>query len=356
MKEDKICLSKTVAFVAVVAFILVGVVVFTNYVNNQKLSSDTKAEDVVGTLLDVADRKITCPLPGSGVVASAWRQGTEGAYTYYKNTGVCAGCAIFEKSKGLATCQKCCNEPATEAEYLVSHPNPGDIDCTVDDATTNRKAGYYYKSFDGLTCYGIGTKAVESGSPNQYCRNETLTDVANWPQKCNDAAPTPMVCSGTYTFSGDGQKCVGYKTLLVGSGTENQYCANEANATLANCGAAPTPLPCATSGTYTLSGNGNTCSGVKTEIFRSGTVNQYCGNKIYTKIPGDSWPAGSGCGNVVPAAMMCPPTGTKVYLTGDACYLKEGKLVDGGTGNQRCDNLKLTAWTCCNDATTAGCQ
>ena len=26
-----------------------------------------------------------------------------------------------------------------------------------------------------------------------------------------------MVCSsGTYTFSGDGQKCVGYKTLLVG--------------------------------------------------------------------------------------------------------------------------------------------
>ena len=28
---------------------------------------------------------------------------------------------------------------------------------------------------------------------------------------------------------------------------------------------------------------------------------------------------------------MCPPTGTKVHLTGDACYLKEGKLVDGGT-------------------------
>ena len=34
------------------------------------------------------------------MVASAWRQGTEGAYTYYKNTGVCAGCAIFENRKG----------------------------------------------------------------------------------------------------------------------------------------------------------------------------------------------------------------------------------------------------------------
>src|SRR3990167_3622693 len=43
MKEDKICLSKTVAFVAVVAFILVGVVVFTNYVNTQNVTNSSRA-------------------------------------------------------------------------------------------------------------------------------------------------------------------------------------------------------------------------------------------------------------------------------------------------------------------------
>lgn len=43
MKEDKFCLSKSVAFIAVVAFILVGVVVFTNYMNSQKVGGTPKA-------------------------------------------------------------------------------------------------------------------------------------------------------------------------------------------------------------------------------------------------------------------------------------------------------------------------
>ena len=91
-----------------------------------------------------------------------------------------------------------------------------------------------------------------------------------------------MVCSsGTYTFSGDGQKCVGYKTLLVG--VELQISTVEMRQMRHwQVVGAPTPLPCATSGTYTLRAMKH-LFWCKTEIFRSGTANQYCGNKIYTK-------------------------------------------------------------------------
>lgn len=302
-------------------------------------------------MIPVADRKITCPAPPA--LKRIWRETTNPA-TYFKDSGVCAAISNFEKAKGLVTAQVCCNEPSDETEYLGLHPNPSAIDCKAADPTTNRVAGYYYKSFNGAICYGIGTKSFMEGTPNQYCGNETFTDPGVWPADCTNVAPTPIACPGTYTLSGNGQKCVGYKTLLVGSGSENQYCANEESAPLVNCGPVPTTLPCDTSGTYALSGDGNTCSGVKTEIFNGGTPNQYCGNKIYT---GNKtlWPA--GCSSAAPAAMTCPPVGAKVYLDGgDDCYLKEGQLIGSGTPNQRCGNLKLAEWRCCNDASAVGCQ
>ena len=90
MKEDKICLSKTVAFVAVVAFILVGVVVFTNYVNTQKLGTESKAAGAVGQLIPLlrdpadpnsgTDRLIACPT--GATVATALRQGAQPAHSH----------------------------------------------------------------------------------------------------------------------------------------------------------------------------------------------------------------------------------------------------------------------------------
>lgn len=46
MKNDKICINKSVMFIAVVAVILLGVVMATNYVNTQNLSTKSRAEVV----------------------------------------------------------------------------------------------------------------------------------------------------------------------------------------------------------------------------------------------------------------------------------------------------------------------
>ncbi|OGK62636.1 hypothetical protein A2334_03310 [Candidatus Roizmanbacteria bacterium RIFOXYB2_FULL_38_10] len=43
MKNEKVCISKSVAFIAAVAVLLLGVVLFANYMNSQNLSSNTKA-------------------------------------------------------------------------------------------------------------------------------------------------------------------------------------------------------------------------------------------------------------------------------------------------------------------------
>lgn len=44
MKNDKICINKSVMFIAAVLVILMGVVMATNYVNNQKLSTKSRAD------------------------------------------------------------------------------------------------------------------------------------------------------------------------------------------------------------------------------------------------------------------------------------------------------------------------
>ena len=93
----------------------------------------------------MADRKITCPLPGSGWWLLLGDKEQRVLIPIIK-IPVFAQAVLFLKIERVGYMSKCCNEPATEAEYLVSHPNPGAIDCTVDDATTSRKAGYYYKA------------------------------------------------------------------------------------------------------------------------------------------------------------------------------------------------------------------
>ena len=97
MKEDKFCLSKSVAFIAVVVFILVGVVVFTNYMNSQNNATSSRAAtEGLGSLIPVADRKITCPAPPA--LKRIWRETTNPA-TYFKDSGVCAAISNFEKAK-----------------------------------------------------------------------------------------------------------------------------------------------------------------------------------------------------------------------------------------------------------------
>ena len=39
MKNDKICVNKSVMFISAVVVVLIGVVMATNYVNNQKVST-----------------------------------------------------------------------------------------------------------------------------------------------------------------------------------------------------------------------------------------------------------------------------------------------------------------------------
>lgn len=403
MKEEKVCINKTIALLAAVTVLVLGVVVFTNYVNTQNLSTDSRATGATNTLLDKAYWLITCPVSGK---VQVWQQGPVG--TYYKDSGVCAACADLTKSQQMKSCQKCCNMPATEAEYLALHPNPAAIDCTKEDPATGRKAGYYYMESDNKTCYGIGTKAVNSAKPNQKCQNEIFTDAGSWPAACTSAIPTPMTCSGKYTLSAGGTTCDGVGTKLVNSETINQYCGNEhLTGTLppACKSQAPTAIDCAATGyyymngttecygigtkavnpgtfnqycdnekftkgvtwnvkcnaavptqiictgTYSLSADGGTCYGTGTKLMNEKTINQYCGNEVLTS----SFPA--GCTGRVPTGMTCPQTSPKVYKDGgDACYMMGGKLLFGGTGNQRCDNLKMADWKCCGDANASGCQ
>jgi len=63
MKNDKICINKSVMFIAVVGVILLGVVMTTNYVNNQKVSTNSRAATV-------AEDVTPTPIPGGTVVMS----------------------------------------------------------------------------------------------------------------------------------------------------------------------------------------------------------------------------------------------------------------------------------------------
>lgn len=66
MKNDKICINKSVMFIAAVLVILVGVVMATNYVNNQKLSTKSRADFDRGGAA-------TTPAPGATVAMSLFK-------------------------------------------------------------------------------------------------------------------------------------------------------------------------------------------------------------------------------------------------------------------------------------------
>jgi len=388
MKNEKFCFSKGTGLIALVGVLLVGFVLLTQ-VANQSTSTSTKAAPAA-VFITGTDRLITCPATGT---VSIWQQGS----LYYKDSGVCSACADVSKSKSIASCQKCCNEPATQAEYLVAHPAPTAFDCMTADATTGRAKGYYSLSQNGKVCTGVGTKLVKGGTINQRCDNELNVVLS----KCT--TPTAITCTGTYTLSGNGKLCQGVGTKLFYGGTANQMCGNESSAPLSKC-TAPTAITC--TGTYTLSGNGKLCQGVGTKLFYGGTANQMCGNEasaplskctgptaincmvadtttgraagyytfngnntVCTGVGTKAFKSGAPdqyCGNeasvdvskcTAPTAMTCPPAGTKVYSDGgNACYLIDGKVVNSGTANQYCANLKMTDWKCCGNSTATGCQ
>lgn len=192
MKQEKICISKSIMIFAVVAVFLLGFVVFTNYLNGQKIGQKPKADEPNPVHVPSDKQKITCPVVGE---PKAWQQ-TDNLPTYYANTGVCAGSDDPAKVyDGTGDYQVCCNEPVSKAYYSIINKIPLTIECPKD-----RPVEYSYgPNSDGPTsnCYRINGKVLQEGTANQTCGNLEMpsttccsNDASDYCQMVSSVAPT----------------------------------------------------------------------------------------------------------------------------------------------------------------------
>lgn len=192
MKQEKICISKRIMIFAGAAVFLFGFVVFTNYLNGQKVGQKPKADEPNPVHVPYDKQKIKCPVVGE---LKAWMQ-TEDPVTYYANTGVCAGSDDPDKVYNLSgkykdgEFQVCCNESINFDAYMRINGLDPSISCPGEG--TPRK---YSFGEDGK-CYKIDGKVLWGGTPNQVCGNKVMDDdycclgSNGQSNKCQDVAPT----------------------------------------------------------------------------------------------------------------------------------------------------------------------
>lgn len=173
MKQEKICISKSVMIFAAVAVFLLGFVVFTNYLNSQKVGQKPRASEPEPRMQlipnDGANRKISCPADGK---VKFWKQ-TDDPPTYFTNSGVCSGSDNYANAVNDASLQVCCNEEITQEEYLRLNPIPTFIPCPV----RGERVEYSYGPEAEKTCYKINGQVLFGGTENQVCGNLKMPDV-----------------------------------------------------------------------------------------------------------------------------------------------------------------------------------